>query len=55
LPFVYQDAVKFSESGFSHFDDSAEVALGLHNNSVISQQRSVEGAPEGTKLEYEEN
>lgn len=55
LPFVYQDAEKFSKSGFSHFDDSAERALGLHANTVISQQRSVEGAPTGTRIPYEED
>lgn len=55
LPFVYQDAEKFSKSGFSHFDESKEVALGLHNNSVISQERSVEGPPTGTFLSYDED
>jgi 2OG-Fe(II) oxygenase superfamily len=55
LPFVYQDAEKFSKSGYSHFDDSTERALGLHNNTVISQCRSVEGAPTGTKIPYEED
>lgn len=55
LPFVYQDAEKFAKSGFSHFDDSVEMGLGLYNNTVISQCRSVEGNPTGTRLEYEEN
>ncbi len=54
LPFLYQDAETFSKSGFSHFDDSKERALGLHNNTVISQCRSVEGLATGTKLEYDE-
>jgi len=54
LPFVYQDAEMFAKSGYSHFDDSADQALGLFNNTVISQQRSVEGNPEGTFLSYDE-
>lgn len=55
LPFVYQDAEKFSKSGYSHFDDSVERALGLYNNTVISQCRSVEGPATGTRLNYEED
>lgn len=55
LPFVYQDAEMFSKSGYSHFDDSVERELGLYNNTVISQCRSVEGHPVGTKLNYEED
>lgn len=55
LPFVYQDAEMFAKSGFSDFDDSTERALGLHNNTVISQCRSVEGPATGTKLSYEED
>jgi hypothetical protein len=54
LPFVYQDAEMFAKSGYSHFDDSTDRALGLFNNTVISQQRSVEGNPEGTYLSYDE-
>jgi hypothetical protein len=44
----------FAKSGYSHFDDSVDQALGLFNNTVISQQRSVEGNPEGTFLSYDE-
>lgn len=55
LPFVYQDAERFAKSGFSHFDDSVERNMGLYNNTVISQCRSVEGNPVGTRLDYEEN
>jgi hypothetical protein len=54
LPFTYQDAELFSKSGFSHFDDSEEQRLGLFNNTVISQQRSVEGDPVGTFIQYED-
>jgi len=55
LPFVYQDAEKFSLSGYSHFDDMKERNLGLFNNTVISQNRSVEGPATGTRIQYDEN
>lgn len=53
LPFLYQDHEKFSKSGFSHFDESKDLELGLHVNSLVAQNRSVEGPATGTRLAYD--
>lgn len=53
LPFLYQDHKKFFESGFSHFDESKDLELGLHGNSLVAQNRSVEGPATGTRLAYD--
>ncbi len=54
LPFLYQDAERFAKSGYSHFNDDKETALGLFSNTVISQERSVEGLATGTFIDYAE-
>jgi hypothetical protein len=53
MPFVYQDHERLVKSGISHYDDSKDLALGLHANTPLSQGRSVEGAPVGTYIPYE--
>lgn len=53
MPFVYQDHERLIKSGISHFDDSKDLALGLHANTPLSQERSVEGEPIGTFIPYE--
>lgn len=53
MPFIYQDYERFLKSGHSHFDDSKDVALGLHANTIVAQERSVEGEPQGTFMAYE--
>ena len=54
VPFLYQDHVKFSHSGFSHLDTSKDAALGFHASTIETQQRSKEGAPVGTRIAYDE-
>lgn len=53
MPFIYQDYERFLKSGHSHFDDAIDQSLGLHANTPVAQQRSVEGNPVGTYLPYD--
>jgi hypothetical protein len=52
IPFLYQDHEKFTKSGYSHFDASADRALGFAASTIPEQQRSKEGPAEGTFLAY---
>jgi hypothetical protein len=52
IPFLYQDHVAFSHSGFSDFNNERDVELGFHGSTIEGQQRSFEGPATGTKLPY---
>jgi hypothetical protein len=50
VPYLYQDHVKFSDSGHSHLDTAKDEELGFHASTIQGQARSKEGAAVGTKI-----
>lgn len=53
MPFFRQDYASLINAGLSDYDDSKEVSLGLINTTVLKQNRTPEGPPEGKFIPYD--